>query len=65
MQQKIVDKLIEECTETAEEVKLAKITSAEDENKNKNKSSCTVCIVFFFNNFYNKRWNWSHFIYYK
>ena len=29
---KLVDKLVEECTENVEEVKLAKITSAEDEN---------------------------------
>ena len=41
---KIVDKLIDECTETIEEVKLAKITLAENENKNKY-SSCTVSIV--------------------
>ena len=34
---KLVDKLVEECTENVEEVKLAKITSAEDENKHKNK----------------------------
>ena len=32
---KLVDKLVEECTENLEEVKLAKITSAEDENKHK------------------------------
>ena len=51
---KLVDKLIEECTETVEEVKLAKITSAEHENKHKCSSS-TPCIVFFFNNFYNSK----------
>ena len=44
MQKKLVDKLIDECTETIEEVKLAKITLAENENKNKY-SSCTVSIV--------------------
>ena len=45
---KLVDKLVEECTENVEEVKLAKITSAEDENKHKNKcSSCTQYIVLF------------------
>ena len=44
----LVYKLVEECTETAEEVKLAKIALAEDENKHKNKcSSCTVYIVLF------------------
>ena len=41
---KIVDKLIDECTETIEEVKLAKITLAKNENENKY-SSCTVYIV--------------------
>ena len=44
---KLVHKLVEECTENVEEVKLAKITSAE-EGKNKYKcSSCTLCIVLF------------------
>ena len=38
---KIVDKLVEECTETAAEVKAAKITSAKNENKHK-RSSCTL-----------------------
>ena len=32
---KLVDKLTDECTETAEEVELAKITLAEDENSYK------------------------------
>ena len=40
---KLLDKLVE-CTETAEEVKLAKITLAENENSYKC-SSCTVYIV--------------------
>ena len=39
-------KLVEECTETVEEVKLAKITSDENENKQKG-SSCTLYIVLF------------------
>ena len=43
---KLVDKLAEECTENVEEVKLAKITLAEDENKHKC-SSCTLHIVLF------------------
>ena len=37
---KLLDKLVEECTETVEEVKLAKITSAEPENVFKR--SCTL-----------------------
>ena len=43
---KLVDKLVEECTETVEEVKLAKITLAEDKNKHKC-SSCTLHIALF------------------
>ena len=41
---KLVDKLVDEFTETIEEVKLAKITLAENESENKY-SSCTVYIV--------------------
>ena len=41
---KIVDKLVEECTETVEEVKLAKITLDKNENKYKC-SSFTLYIV--------------------
>ena len=44
MQKKLVDKLIDECTETIEEVKLAKITLTENENENKY-SSCTMYIA--------------------
>ena len=44
MQKKLVDKLIDECTEAIEEVKLAKITLTENENEN-NYSSCNVYIV--------------------
>ena len=43
---KIVDKLVEECTETVEEVNLAKITLADNENKD-NCSSCILYIVLF------------------
>ena len=43
---KLVDKLVEECTETVEQVKLAKITLAENENKHKY-SLCTLYIVLF------------------
>ena len=45
---KLMDRLVEECTETDEEVKLAKITLAEHENRHKNKFSfCTQYIVLF------------------
>ena len=43
-QEHTVDKFVEECTETVEEVKLAKITLAENESRYKC-SSCTLCIV--------------------
>ena len=38
---KLVDKLVEECTEANNEVKLAKITLAENEKKHK-RSPCTL-----------------------
>ena len=41
-EKKLIDKLIEECTENVEEVKLAKITST----KNKNKYKCSSCILY-------------------
>ena len=44
MQKKLVNKLIDECTEPTEEVKLAKKTFAENENENKY-SSCTVYTI--------------------
>ena len=44
MQKKFVDKLFDKCTETVAEVKLAKITLAENEN-NYECSSCTVHVV--------------------
>ena len=43
---KLADKLIDECTETIEEVKLANITLAENENSYYKCSSCKVNIVF-------------------
>ena len=43
---KLVDKLVDNCTETVEEVKLAKITLAKCENSCKC-SSCKVHIVLF------------------
>ena len=44
--EKIVDKLVEQCTETVEEVKIAKISLSEDKNKHKC-SSCTLYILLF------------------
>ena len=44
MQKKLVAPLILECSETVKEVKLAKITLAENENSHKS-SSCTAYIV--------------------
>ena len=41
---KLIDKLADECTETVEEVELARITYAENEN-NYERSFCTVYIV--------------------
>ena len=41
---KLIDKLVDECTETVEEVKIARITYAEDKSENIY-SSCTVYIV--------------------
>ena len=41
---KLVDKLIDECTETIEEVKLANITFTENDN-NYECGSCIVCII--------------------
>ena len=41
---KLVDKLVKECTETVEEVKIAKITFSKNENKC---CSCTLYIVLF------------------
>ena len=46
MQKKLSDKLVQEYTETVEEVKLARITSAKNENKHKC-GSCMLYIVLF------------------
>ena len=43
MQKKLVDQIIDECTETVEEVKIAKINLAKNENENSCK--CIPCIV--------------------
>ena len=61
---KLVDKLIEECTETNNEVKLAKITLAENENKHK-RSSCTLYIVLFSIIFTINVGIGTYFVYYK
>ena len=42
--EKLVDQIVDECAETVEEVKIAKITLAENENKCKC-SSCMLYIV--------------------
>ena len=43
---KLVDKLVDECTETVEEVKLAKITLAENENSYKCSSRTVYTVLF-------------------
>ena len=45
MQEK-VDKLVEECSENIDEVKMVKITLADHENECK--CSCTLCILIIF-----------------
>ena len=45
---RLIDKLVEECSEIIDEVKIAKITSIElhsTEHENKCKSSCTIYVV--------------------
>ena len=44
--EKLVDKLVEECIEAINQVKLAKITLAENKNKHK-RCSCTLYIALF------------------
>ena len=45
---RLVDKLVEECTENIEEVKISRIILAEDENMHKNRCSfCPLHIVLF------------------
>ena len=48
-EKKLVDDLVEECTETGSEVEMAKKTSAEYKNGCKS-SSTTYILFFFFNN---------------
>ena len=47
MQNKLVDKLLEECTETVKEVKIAKIALAEEGENKRKCSSCKLYIVLF------------------
>ena len=61
---KLVDKLFEECTETNNEVKLAKITLCENENKHK-RSSCKLYIVSFSMVFTINVGIGTYFVYYK
>ena len=56
--------MVEECTENVEEVKLAKITLAGNENKYKC-SSCTLYIVLFFIIFTINVGIGTYFVYYK
>ena len=66
MWKKIVDKLVEECNETIDEVKLTKITIAENENENSYKhNSCTVYIVLFSIFFIINVGIGNYFVYYK
>ena len=57
---KLLDKLVEECTETVEEVKLAKITSAE----RKNRCGCSSCTLCYFQYFWQLGIG-TYFVYYK
>ena len=61
---KLIDKLVEECTETNNEEKLAEITLAENENKYK-RSSCTLYIVLFLIIFIINVRIGTYFVYYK
>ena len=61
---KLVDKFVEESTETDEEAKLAKLTLAEDENKHKC-NSCTLYIVLFSIIFTINAGISTYFVYYK
>ena len=63
MQKKLIDKLLDACTETVEEVKLAKITLAENDSGNKY-SSCTVHIVLMIVVFTIFTWITTYFVYY-
>ena len=56
-EKKKVDKLVEECTETVEEVKIAKISLSEDKNKqNVVHAHCTLCCFQYLLQFSILRW---------
>ena len=59
---KLVDELVEECTETNNEIKLAKINVCKNKNKHKY-SSCTLYIVLFLIIFTIKVGIGSYFVY--
>ena len=61
---KLFDKLVEECIETNNEVKLAKITLSENENKHK-RSSSTLYIKLFSRVFTINIGIGTYFVYYK
>ena len=61
---KLLDKLVDECTESVEEEKLTKITLAEDENEHKC-SCCTLYIVLFSIIFTINVGTGTYFVYYK
>ena len=63
VEKKLVDKLVEECTENVEEVKLAKITSAE--HKNVCKRSCKIYVALFLIIFTIYVGIGTYFVYYK
>ena len=48
---RLIDKLVDECTETVEEVKPAIITLAENENENSYKCSSCITILCYFGYF--------------
>ena len=62
--EKLFDKVVEECTENVEEVKLAKITSSENENKH-TCCSCTLYMVLFSITFTIYVRIGTYFVYYK
>ena len=64
VEKKLVDGLVEECTETNNEVKLARITLAENENKHK-RSCCTLYTVLFSIIFTVNVGIGTYFVYYK
>ena len=61
---RLVNKLVEECNETIDEVKLTKITHTENENSYKH-NSCTVYIVLFSIFFIINVGIGTYFVYYK